>query len=95
MTEFEIELVLTDRSSVIGNANDEASALNLMAEPVHRATYALKRTAVTSIIPGLPEGRAEALLIATAPTAGRKPDRSPCIPRSSGPYSLRGDQKCA
>jgi len=42
MSEFEIELVLTDRSSVIGNANDEASALNLMAEPVHRATYARK-----------------------------------------------------
>jgi hypothetical protein len=42
MTEFEIELVLTDRSSMIGNANDEASALNLMAEPVQRATYALK-----------------------------------------------------
>jgi hypothetical protein len=36
MSEFEIELVLTDRSSVIGNANDEASALNLMAEAVRQ-----------------------------------------------------------
>jgi hypothetical protein len=36
MSEFEIELVLTDRSSVIGNANDEASALNLMAEAMRQ-----------------------------------------------------------
>jgi hypothetical protein len=42
MGEFEIELIPTDRSSVIGNANDEASAPNLTAEPVHRATYALE-----------------------------------------------------
>jgi hypothetical protein len=79
-TEFEIELVLTDRSSVLGNANDEASALNLLAEPVHRATYALERTAVTSIMPGLPEGRAEALLIATAalvPTAAANQTGAP------------------
>jgi hypothetical protein len=36
MSEFEIELLLTDRSYVIGNANDEASALNLMAEAIRQ-----------------------------------------------------------
>jgi hypothetical protein len=36
MGEFEIELVLTDRSSVVGNANDEAGALDLMAEAIRQ-----------------------------------------------------------
>jgi hypothetical protein len=36
MGEFEIELVLAERSSVIGKANDEESALNLMAEAIRQ-----------------------------------------------------------
>ena len=37
MSEFEIELVLSDRpSSVIGRTNDETEALNLMDEAMRR-----------------------------------------------------------
>jgi hypothetical protein len=42
------------------------STMPLPRPPVHRATYTLKGTAVASIIPKLPEGRAGALFIATA-----------------------------
>jgi hypothetical protein len=36
MSEFEIELVLKERSSMIGKANDVESALNLMDEVIRQ-----------------------------------------------------------